>query len=57
MLKNSDPPDPDRCKTIHVFADYWECQADHAGFCRYALPLRESFYCQHPESWSFTKEC
>jgi hypothetical protein len=45
-----------RCKTVHVFADFWECQAAQAESCPHSLPLRNCYYCQHPECWSFA-EC
>jgi len=56
MPSTKDKPVAVRCKTTHVFADYWECQAGQAGSCPHSLPLRGCYYCQHPECWSFADQ-
>ena len=45
-------PDSTKCKTVHFIADYWLCQTDQAESCSF----RDSFFCQHPECWSFALE-
>ncbi len=52
-------PDPAICRTIHDFADKWECLGESSVLrdqCPHQLKLGASCYCGYPEPWNFARE-
>ena len=46
-------PDPDLCKTEHVCADLFSCQAADGRDCPFIMSFGNGFFCQHPERVTF----
>ena len=42
-------PDRALCRTRHVYGEVYQCVADDACRCPYALSFAYSFYCKHPD--------
>lgn len=52
-------PDPDICRTIHDFADNWECLGAlfaSRGKCPHLRKIGANHYCGYPEPWNFARE-
>ena len=41
-------PDPAACRIQHVTEDLFECMADDAAHCPFALAFGFGYYCKHP---------
>lgn len=49
-------PDPAVCKPRHIYEELYECLAEDACCCPYAMAFGHGFYCRHPDCRNFKQE-
>ncbi len=48
-------PDPNVCRTRHIYDDVCECLLEEARLCGYAFSFGNGFFCRHPDCRAFER--
>ena len=55
MKSRGNLPDPDICRTEHVYNDLYDCLVERKDVCkcRYAFDFGNRYFCRHPDRLKF----